>query len=84
MRGHAYSAEEFFDEFDEEEREEYFRPGGRYDVQCETCGGKNVILVVDEDDVPDHLKAQYDEYVASANDEACDRMTAMQERMMGC
>jgi len=47
---HAYSAEEFYDSFPEEEdREQYFQRGGIYDVPCEKCHGKNVILVVDED-----------------------------------
>ena len=45
---HAYSREEFEESFDEEEQEEYFRHGGRYDVQCEVCNGNKVILVVDE------------------------------------
>lgn len=49
MRGHAYSAEEFAESFDSEEAEEYFRPGGRYDVQCPECHGKNVVDVVDEE-----------------------------------
>jgi DnaJ-class molecular chaperone len=46
---HAYTAEEFYDSFDEEGREEYFRRGGIYDVTCECCKGKNVVLLVDED-----------------------------------
>lgn len=44
---HAYTAEEFNREFDHDEREEYFTRGGMYDVQCETCNGKRVVLVVD-------------------------------------
>ena len=50
MRGHAYSAEEFTESFDDEERAEYFRPGGCYDVTCSACHGRNVIAVVDEDE----------------------------------
>lgn len=46
---HAYSAEEFAESFDDEERGEYFKRGGRYDVQCSTCRGARVVLVVDED-----------------------------------
>jgi hypothetical protein len=46
---HAYSAEEFYESFPgPEDREEYFRRGGIYDVQCEKCKGANVIAVVDE------------------------------------
>lgn len=49
MRGHAYSREEFQEEFhDEEDREQYFKRGGIYDVVCPTCQGKNVELVIDE------------------------------------
>jgi hypothetical protein len=47
MRHHAYSAEEFMREFDDDERAEYFKRGGIYDVVCPTCGGKNVEKVPD-------------------------------------
>ena len=49
IRNHAYSPDEFYDSFYEEERGEYFRRGGRYDVQCELCRGERVISVIDED-----------------------------------
>ena len=88
MRGYAYSAEEFCESFDAEERAEYFRPGGRYDVVCPTCKGKNVIAVVDEDNIPDSLKAQYEAYSEYAEEvariDACDRATVAAERRMGC
>lgn len=46
---HAYTADEFNEAFfDDEDKEEYFRHGGKYDVTCETCKGKNVISVIDE------------------------------------
>jgi hypothetical protein len=45
---HAYSTEEFDREFDEDERREYFKRGGMYDVQCEECKGLRVVPVVDE------------------------------------
>ncbi len=48
MRGYAYSAEEFAESFDDEDREAYFTRGGKYDVQCPCCKGKNVVPVVDE------------------------------------
>ena len=49
---HAYSAEEFYEAFSEpEDRAEYFRRGGIYDVQCERCHGKNVVMIVDEERV---------------------------------
>lgn len=44
---HAYTAEEFHESFDDEEAEEYFRRGGRYDVPCETCSGIRVALAPD-------------------------------------
>ncbi len=46
---HAYSMEEFQESFDEEGQQEYFRRGGMYDVTCHECKGKNVVLVVDEE-----------------------------------
>lgn len=46
---HAYSAEEFCEEFDEEEQREYFKRGGMFDVICEECGGKNVVKVIDRE-----------------------------------
>lgn len=48
---HAYSREEFEESFDDEEREEYFKRGGIYDVRCEECDGANVVTVVDRDAV---------------------------------
>jgi hypothetical protein len=48
MRNHAYSAEEFNESFDDEEdRHAYFHRGGKYDVQCPTCKGANVIAIID-------------------------------------
>src|ERR1700678_339673 len=45
---HAYSSEEFCESFCEpEDRAEYFKRGGIYDVQCEACHGANVVAVVD-------------------------------------
>jgi len=46
MRSHGYTEEEFEQDFSDEMREEYFRRGGIYDVPCETCKGRNVVLVV--------------------------------------
>lgn len=47
MRNHAYTPEEFMEEFDEEGRQQYFTRGGIYDVQCPTCKGANVVNVID-------------------------------------
>lgn len=48
IREHAYTSEEWSGE-DDDFREEYMRGGrGIYGVQCETCGGRRVVPVVDE------------------------------------
>lgn len=59
---HAYSQEEFYDSFDDEGREEYFKRGGIYDVQCEECKGNKVIEVVDESRLSEEQKKLYAEY----------------------
>lgn len=46
---HAYSSEEFNESFDDEEKEEYFRRGGRYDITCPTCSGNKVVEVIDDE-----------------------------------
>lgn len=50
MRDHCYSQEEFNESFDDEEREQYFTRGGRYDVICPTCEGRNVVVAIDYDE----------------------------------
>lgn len=83
MRNHAYSQEEFAESFDEEEAQEYFRRGGRYDVQCGTCHGKNVVAVVNEEALTPEQKAQYEAYLRydyqRHQDEAEDRRTQRME-----
>jgi len=77
MRNHAYSAEEFA-EFDDEQANEYFSHGGRYDVTCPTCNGKNVIPVVDRNNNnPKHI-AMLDKQHAK---DARDRQEDAYERM---
>lgn len=44
---HAYTMEEFNESFDDEEREQYFKHGGMYDVPCVECKGARVVLVPD-------------------------------------
>lgn len=63
LRGAAYTAEEFCEAFEPEEREEYFRPGGTYDTTCDVCHGTNVIPVVDEQSLTAEQKKLFDEYV---------------------
>lgn len=65
---HAYSQEEFAESFDEEEAEEYFRRGGRYDITCPDCKGLRVVLVPDWD-APD-AAALKDEYEALQHERA--------------
>lgn len=77
---HAYTREEFDEAFDDDEsRAQYFKRGGIYDVTCEVCGGKNVVLVVDEDACDKAVLARYlahEEQVArwDAEDRATRRM----------
>lgn len=65
---HAYSSEEFAESFPDDEdmgfnpREEYFKRGGIYDVQCETCHGNKVIEVADESKMTDEQKTLFAEY----------------------
>jgi|ERR1019366_5412091 hypothetical protein len=64
---HAFSSEEFYESFSEpEDREEYFRRGGIYDVVCEKCHGQNVVLVIDDDTIlkqgTEEQKRQLKEY----------------------
>jgi predicted methyltransferase len=82
---HAYSMEEFYEAFDEpEDREEYFRRGGRYDVECETCHGKNVVLCVDEKACrSDEEKALLKKYYQKLEDIADDNAEREAERRMG-
>lgn len=62
MRGHAYSAEEFAESFDEEEAREYFTRGGMYDQVCPVCKGKNVIAEIDEETLTAVQKLEYEEF----------------------
>lgn len=71
---HAYSQEEFNESFDDEGREEYFKRGGIYDVQCEECKGNKVIEVVDESKLSEEQKKLYAEY-----EEHEDEMARMDE-----
>jgi len=79
---HAYTMEEFNETFwEEEDRAEYFKRGGIYDVICEECKGANVVDVMDEDATPAEivkLTADYwdDWYETEAMYAA--------ERRMGC
>lgn len=55
---HCYTQDEFNDTFhDEDDRAEYFKRGGRYDIPCQLCKGKNVVLsIVNDDELTDEQK----------------------------
>lgn len=82
---HAYTREEFEESFDDEEAAEYFKRGGRYDVTCEECGGKNVVLVIDRKAcrTPEQ-KAALKEYRRGQEDDAMYRRECEAERRLGC
>jgi RecJ-like exonuclease len=84
MRNHAYSAEEFAESFPEDEdREQYFKRGGIYDVVCTACHGKNVVPVVDEERLTKEQKAEYEEYLKHAQEMARYAAEDRREREMG-
>jgi RecJ-like exonuclease len=67
MKGHVYSAEEFNDTFDDEDRAHYFTRGGKYDQVCQECKGKNVVPVIDEQSLSSEQKAQFARQWVSAH-----------------
>ena len=83
MRGYAYSAEEFAESFDDDERAQYFTRGGIYDQKCPCCHGKNVIPIVNEERLTSDQKVEYDLYCESEEErlqgEAEDRATMRAE-----
>lgn len=82
MRHYAYTAEEFSD-FDDDEKHEYFKRGGRYDVPCPTCAGKRVVAVIDVEALkPAHRKA-YNAYMKDKQEEHDFRRMQESERRMG-
>lgn len=87
LRGAVFSAEEFYEVFeDEEDRAEYFRPGGRYDEPCDTCQGRNVVSVVDEEACArdPELTRWLGMYRRQQEEEAQFRREEEAERRMGC
>ena len=81
---HGYSSEEFYEAFfEEEDRAEYFKRGGIYDVTCHECHGKNVIAVADEDactaEQKEHLRLYEEEQEQHASWDAEDRATLRME-----
>ena len=66
-------------DWDDDSREGYM--SGRYDVTCEECKGRNVVLEVDRDNCPEHLMAEYDSWCDSMNHSMQEEAA---ERRMGC
>ena len=83
MRGHAYTQEEFAEAFSEEEAAEYTRRGGRYDVQCEQCRGKNVVDEVAEDRLTVEQREHYDRWCESQREDAEYEAMCRAERLRG-
>lgn len=87
MRDYAYTSSDE-EMHDPEFREEYFKRGGIYDVQCPTCKGRNVVPAVDESRLSDEQKKQYAEYQeheeAQAQADAEYEAESRMERLMGC
>ncbi len=85
---YAYSREEFEESFDEDERAEYFKRGGMYDVVCETCHGKNVVLVIDEEWIDKNGSLEEKEalaaYIEKLQDDAEYEREVAAERRYGC
>lgn len=68
--GHGISAEEWHNDWDEEERELYM--AGAYDVSCEECNGKRVLLVVDEDAIEHASQEVKDAFESYQHQARCD------------
>jgi hypothetical protein len=84
MRQHGYTKEEFDETFhDDDDRAEYFKRGGIYDVECEACKGLRVVPVVDESNLTTEQKAIFERYEQSLEDDAEYERICASERRMG-
>jgi hypothetical protein len=76
--GHGITAEEWEDDWDDDSREGYM--SGRYDVQCEECGGERVTMVVDEGACdPETLEKYFRDRADREREEADDRRVRRME-----
>lgn len=81
---HAYSEEEFAEEFaDEEDRAAYFQRGGKYDMECERCEGRRVVPEVDPATLNARQKRVYAAWAAAERDRRADARMRAAERAMG-
>jgi len=80
---HVYSAEEFYESFPEpEDRAEYFKRGGIYDVTCQECRGHRVVPVVDEARLDEAQKKVHAEWLKQEEDRRKFEAECRAERMM--
>lgn len=88
---HAYTPEEFNESFfEDEDKEEYFKHGGKYDVACEECHGNRVVLEVDEEACKKackrdpKLKELLIKYYEKGREDAEYKRLCAAERKFGC
>jgi len=83
--GHAYSMEEFEESFStDEEKDEYFKRGGCYDVRCEECKGLRVTQVLDVEACTGKYEELLKRYQDLQEDERQYHMECAAERRAGC
>ena len=96
---HAYTAEEFNEEFSDEgdeydeetgelvfagsERSQYFQRGGMFDIPCPDCKGKNVVLAISVNALNEEQKAFYALYLKQEEEAQQSRWEQESERRMG-
>lgn len=96
---HAYTAEEFNEEFSDEgdeydedtgelvfagsERSQYFQRGGMFDIQCPDCKGKNVVKAISVGLLDEEQKVVYDLYLKQEEEAQRSRWEQESERRMG-
>lgn len=76
---HGISAEEWSEEWDEEEREMYV--SGGYDVPCVECEGKRVVAAIDEERADPEVIKKVEEKIQDKLDYMAE--VAAERRMMG-
>lgn len=80
---HAYTSEEFEESFDEEQRAEYFKRGGIYDVTCEECQGQRVTVEVAEEKLSPEQRVWYQLFLDNIEEELKFEAMCAAERRMG-
>lgn len=84
--GHGITAEEWHNEWDEDEREGYMN--GRYDVVCEECRGNKIVMVIDEETIQsngtEECRVMYAIYQKQLEDKAASDQEDAYTRRMEC